>query len=62
MAEHNIQDEIIGEGDAVAAIVQRSRGEWLVYEEMDTLFDRHFNGAPFNLTVRRFGPAPPYDY
>ncbi|KAF3488686.1 hypothetical protein F2Q69_00052143 [Brassica cretica] len=54
MAEHNLQNEIVGEGDEVFAIVQRPREHWIVYNDVAALFNKHFNGTPFNWTCVPF--------
>ncbi|KAF2553985.1 hypothetical protein F2Q68_00033515 [Brassica cretica] len=54
MAEHNLQNEIVGEGDEVFAIVQRPTEHWIVYNDVAALFNKHFNGTPFNWTCVPF--------
>ncbi|CAF1946740.1 unnamed protein product [Brassica oleracea] len=54
MAEHNLQNEIVGEGDEVFAIFQRPTEHWIVYNDVAALFNQHFNGTPFNWTCVPF--------
>ena len=54
MAEHNLQNEIVGEGDEVFAIFQRPTEHWIVYNDVAALFNEHFNGTPFNWTCVPF--------